>query len=131
MSQVKLKEESFHSGECIHPGVQLKRQLIHLGIPLGRVADHIGMKPSMFSAFCNGKRGLDSNLAWKLSSLMGSTPQYWMNLWVNYLLAKNKPASGNLPKPLVNDKGVIWSNLPDGDGKYRAIQLKLNEGNLP
>ena len=72
----------------VHPGSVLKDELDELGISQSSLAEHIGLLPKTINEICRGKRGINAEMAWKLSRSLGASPNFWMNLQDNWELAE-------------------------------------------
>ena len=55
----------------------------HLGVPIQRINELV-----------KGKRGITPETAWLLSASLGTTPEFWMNLQVNFELTSLDPPKG-------------------------------------
>lgn len=72
----------------IHPGMILKEELDERGISQSVLAEHIGVLPKTINEICRGKRGISAEMAWKLSRVLGASPNFWMNLQTNWELSQ-------------------------------------------
>ncbi|MCO6526227.1 HigA family addiction module antitoxin [Snodgrassella sp.] len=63
-------------------------------ISISTAAKHLGVTRVALSRIINGKAGISADMAVRLSILLGTTPQFWLNMQVNYELWK---ASQNSP----------------------------------
>ncbi len=72
----------------IHPGKVLRDELEEIGISQSQLAAHIGVLPKTINEICNGKRGISTEMAWKLSKAIGASPLFWMNLQNNWELSR-------------------------------------------
>ena len=75
-----------------HAGEVLKEYLGDISI--STAAKHLGVTRVALSRIINGKAGISADMAVRLSILLGTTPQFWLNMQVNYELWK---ASQNSP----------------------------------
>ena len=73
---------------AIHPGEVLKDELEETGVSQSALAKHIGVLPKTINEICRGKRGISAEMAMKLSKAFGGSPQFWMNLQVNYEISQ-------------------------------------------
>ncbi|PIT52166.1 addiction module antidote protein, HigA family [Snodgrassella alvi] len=74
---------------CMHPchaGEVLKEYLGDMSI--STAAKHLGVTRVAFSRIINGKAGISADMAVKLSILLGTSPQFWLNMQANYDLWK-------------------------------------------
>jgi addiction module HigA family antidote len=74
----------------VHPGYVLKDELEECGLSQSALAEHIGVLPKTINEICRGKRGISAEMAWKLSRALGATPNFWMNLQINWELSEVK-----------------------------------------
>ena len=82
---------------AIHPGEVLKDELEETGVSQSALAKHIGVLPKTINEICRGKRGISAEMAMKLSKAFGGSPQFWMNLQVNYEISQiDKTAFENI-----------------------------------
>ncbi len=72
----------------IHPGKVLQDELEEIGISQSQLAAHIGVLPKTINEICNGKRGISTEMAWKLSKALGASPLFWINLQSNWELSR-------------------------------------------
>ena len=72
----------------IHPGEVLKDELEETGVSQSALAKHIGVLPKTINEICRGKRGISAEMALKLSKAFGGSPQFWMNLQVNWEISQ-------------------------------------------
>ena len=75
----------------IHPGLVLQDELEEIGVSQTALAKHIGVLPKTVNEICRGKRGISAEMAVKLSSALGASPQFWLNLQNNWELSSIKP----------------------------------------
>lgn len=71
----------------IHPGLVLQDELEEIGISQTALAKHIKVLPKTVNEICRGKRGISAEMAVKLSSALGASPQFWLNLQNNWELS--------------------------------------------
>ncbi len=82
-----MKELIQHSPS--HPGEILKDiYLDPLGLTISDASDKLKITRPNLSAIINGKSGISPLMAFKLSIAFDTTPQYWLNLQMNYDLKK-------------------------------------------
>lgn len=69
----------------VHPGEILKEEfLIPLNITANNLALSLNVTPARIYEIISEKRGITANTALRLSVAFGTTPEFWMNLQVNY-----------------------------------------------
>ena len=72
-----------------HPGEIIKEDCIEfLGLTVTEAAKGLGVTRKALSELINGKSGISPNMAMRLSYAFGSTPDFWLNLQMQYDLAK-------------------------------------------
>lgn len=77
-----------------HPGVILLEEFLEpLNITQVALANHLNIPVQRINEIIRGKRGITPDTAWLLSQAFNTTPQFWMNLQINYDLAVHKPQS--------------------------------------
>jgi antitoxin HigA-1 len=73
----------------VHPGDILKHEfLIPLEMSEGRLAKHLGVPRTRIERLVKGTTGVTTDTAVRLARFFGSTPQFWVNMQVNYEMAK-------------------------------------------
>lgn len=73
-----------------HPGKILRRYTDSTGLSITEIAEKIFISRKNLSMILNGHAGISPEMAWKLSAAFGTTPQFWINLQVNYDLWQAK-----------------------------------------
>jgi len=84
----------------IHPGLVLQDELEEIGVSQTALAKHIGVLPKTINEICRGKRGISAEMAVKLSSALGASPQFWLNLQNNWELSMIKPPKAKRIDPI-------------------------------
>jgi addiction module HigA family antidote len=75
-----------------HPGEILSEEFLRpMKLTQIALAKHIGVPVQRINEIIRGKRGITADTAWLLARSFGTTPQFWLNLQVNYDLALNRP----------------------------------------
>lgn len=78
-----------------HPGEVLKHEFIEpLGLTQTDLAKHLKIPIQRINELVRGKRGITPDTAWLLSKALGTSPEFWMNLQVNYDLTSIDPPKG-------------------------------------
>jgi addiction module HigA family antidote len=78
-----------------HPGVILKFEFIEpLGLTQTQLAKHLNIPIQRINELVRGKRGITPDTAWLLSKALGTSPEFWMILQVNYDLTSVSPPKG-------------------------------------
>ena len=75
-----------------HPGEVLRTEFLEpLEMTQVALARHLNIPTQRVNEIIRGKRGVSPETAWLLSQAFGTTPQFWLNLQMNYDLAINRP----------------------------------------
>ncbi len=61
----------------------LEEFLKPLGLSQTEAAARMQMTTNRLNEIVKGKRGVTADTAWRLSSLLGTSPELWMNLQMN------------------------------------------------
>lgn len=84
----------------VHPGDVLLDELSERGISQSSLATHIGVLSKTINEICRRKRGLSAEMAVKLSMALGASPQFWLNLQMNWELSQVSPQRVRKIKPI-------------------------------
>lgn len=69
----------------IHPGEVLWEEFMKpLGISQNRLARAMQVPPRRINEIVHGKRAVTADTALRLAHVLGTTPQFWMNLQTDY-----------------------------------------------
>ncbi|MCC6944831.1 MAG: HigA family addiction module antidote protein [Thermomicrobiales bacterium] len=71
-----------------HPGRIVKGALDDLGLSVTDAAQVLNVARPTLSKVINGRAGISAEMAVRLSKTIGSTPEFWMRLQMNYELAQ-------------------------------------------
>jgi addiction module HigA family antidote len=83
-----------------HPGeILLEEFLKPLELTQVALARHLGIPVQRVNEIVRGKRGITPETAWLLSQAFKTTPQFWLNLQMQYDLARNRPDHEVQPLP--------------------------------
>lgn len=75
-----------------HPGeILLEEFLIPLEMSQVSFAEHIGVPVQRVNEIVRGKRGVTPESAWLFAQAFNTSPEFWLNLQVNYDLAFARP----------------------------------------
>lgn len=78
-----------------HPGEILLYEFLEpLEITQSELARHLDISVQRVNELIRGKRGVTPDTAWLLSKALGTSPEFWMNLQVNYELSSIDPPKG-------------------------------------
>lgn len=70
--------------EPTHPGELIRDELEARHMTQARLAQQIGVSPSMLNEVVNGKRGVNTELALLLEAAMGISADIWLRLQSDY-----------------------------------------------
>ena len=74
-----------------HPGEVLKEMYLEpLGLTVTNAAQSLGITRKTLSELVNGRSGISTSMALRLSKAFGTTPELWLNMQLNYDLWKAK-----------------------------------------
>ncbi len=77
-----------------HPCEVLQEEFLKpMGISQTTFAKHIGISQQCLNEIVRGKRGISSDIAWRFSQALGTSPVFWMNLQIVHDLALSRPAT--------------------------------------
>jgi len=84
-----------------HPGeILLEDFLKPLDLTQVALARHLGTPTQRVNEIVRGKRGITPETAWLFSQAFNTTPQFWLNLQMQYDLAVNRPEHEVQPLPM-------------------------------
>ena len=84
-----------------HPGeILLEDFLKPLDLTQVALARHLGIPTQRVNEIVRGKRGITPETAWLFSQAFNTTPQFWLNLQMQYDLAVNRPEYEVQPLPM-------------------------------
>jgi addiction module HigA family antidote len=66
-----------------HPGEMLLEEFLKL-LDLTQAEAATRMQMNRLNEIIKGKRGVTADTAWRLSALLGTSPEVWMNLQMNW-----------------------------------------------
>ncbi|MDM8551446.1 HigA family addiction module antitoxin [Desulfobacterales bacterium HSG2] len=72
----------------VHPGEVLRDELEEIEVSRSALAKHIGVLPEIVDEICRCARGIDTEMAIRLSRALGGSPQFWLNLQSNWELSQ-------------------------------------------
>lgn len=78
----------------IHPGRMLRREMDGRALTANRLALDIGVPSGRITDILGGKRGITADTALRLARYFANSPQFWMNLQMQYELATAEQQSG-------------------------------------
>jgi antitoxin HigA-1 len=69
----------------VHPGTVMKADLLEpLGMSVNKLAAELHVPANRLSQIISGKRGISPDTSLRLSRYFGFTPEYWLNMQVQY-----------------------------------------------
>lgn len=75
-----------------HPGeILLEEFLIPLEISQVAFAEHLQVPVQRINEIVRGKRGVTPESAWLFAQALNTSPEFWLNLQINYDLARARP----------------------------------------
>jgi addiction module HigA family antidote len=75
----------------VHPGEVLKEMYLEpLKLTVTDAAESLGITRKTLSELINGRSGISTSMALRLSKAFGTTPELWLNMQQNYNLWKAK-----------------------------------------
>ncbi|ASJ75765.1 HigA family addiction module antitoxin [Granulosicoccus antarcticus] len=78
-----------------HPGKILLHEFLEpLELSQSEFARHLSIPIQRVNELIKGKRGITPDTAWLLSTALGTTPEFWMNLQTSYELSSIEPPKG-------------------------------------
>ncbi len=84
-----------------HPGeILLEEFLKPLDLTQVALVKHLGIPTQRVNEIVRGKRGITPETAWLFSQAFNTTPQFWLNLQMQYDLALNRPEREIRPFPI-------------------------------
>ncbi len=115
---------------AIHPGEFLAETLEELGLSQAAFARAIGVSPMRISHVIKGARPMTAELALLFGQAFNQSPQYWLNLQVDYDLKTAKSSIGPRLRP-EKVSGTFFGFTPAtscGDLQLKCSELRLNKG---
>lgn len=74
-----------------HPGKVLREMYLDpLGLTITNTAESLGITRKTLSELINGRSGISTSMALRLSKAFGTTPELWLNMQQNYDLWRAK-----------------------------------------
>ncbi|SKB13481.1 Virulence-associated protein I [Planktothrix sp. PCC 11201] len=75
-----------------HPGKILSEEfIIPLNLTPVALAEHLRVPVQQINEIVKGKQGITPETAWLLAQSFQTSPEFWMNLQIQYDLALNQP----------------------------------------
>lgn len=70
--------------EPTHPGELIRDELESLGMTQAKLAERIGVSPSLLNEVINGRRSVSTEMALLLEASIGISAEIWLKLQVDY-----------------------------------------------
>ncbi len=70
--------------EPTHPGELIRDELEERNLTQAKLAEQIGVSPSLLNEVINGKRGVNTELALLLEAALGISADMWIKLQADY-----------------------------------------------
>ena len=80
---------------AIHPGEILGRELKELGVSANQLAQQLKVPQNRISQIIAGRRAITGDTALRLAHWFKNTPEFWLNLQINYELRLAEQAAGD------------------------------------
>lgn len=68
----------------IHPGEYIKEVLQETGVSQAAFAKNLNVSPMRISHIIHGRRPVTAEMAFLIGKATGQTPEYWLNLQMDY-----------------------------------------------
>ncbi len=92
--------------EPTHPGQLLRAELEKRHLTQARLAEQIGVSPSLLNEVVNGKRAINTQLALLLEAALGISATVWINLQTSYNLQMAKADTAFMSR-LANIRKIV------------------------
>lgn len=86
----------------IHPGEILADELEELELSASALARHLAVPANRITFILNGKRAITADTALRLAKFFGTTPNFWLNLQLDFDLKMAIKKSGKKINKEVN-----------------------------
>ena len=84
------------------PGEILEEEFLRpLNVTQKRLANHLGCDVKVVNRIVNNKTSISAEMAVKLSSAFGNTPEFWLNAQQAVDIYRAKKRMRKTPKPLI------------------------------
>jgi len=105
---------------AVHPGEVLRDEIAAAGISSATLARLMSVPTSDVTRIINGKRQLTARMALRLGHWFRTGPEFWLNLQVQYDLAKAREESGGDVACLPTRDNPLPPPRPTGRPRKRA-----------
>jgi addiction module HigA family antidote len=105
-----------------HPGEVLKESYLPAGLSVGEAAKRLGVSRQALSAILNGRAGISAEMAMRLSKALGTSPDLWLGMQMQYDLwqVKQKPPKGTA-KGVSGTTPNAWRSCSSSTGNTRVF----------
>jgi addiction module HigA family antidote len=99
-----------------HPGKVLQKEYLEpLGISRNKLAMALHVPPPRLNEIVLGRRGITADTALRLAKGLGTSPQFWMTLQMDYELAQAQEALGDRLEQEVRPVMIAQQTTSDDD----------------
>ncbi|MCM1068161.1 MAG: HigA family addiction module antitoxin [Muribaculaceae bacterium] len=84
--------------EATHPGTLIRDELEVRKITQAKLAEQIGVSPSLLNEIVNGKRAVNTEMALMLEAALGIAAHIWLDLQSDYNMQKAKSDTSFISK---------------------------------
>lgn len=70
----------YHNNIAFHPGYYIKEYIDEMGLTKKEFASVLGVAPNTLNELVSGDRKLTTDIAYKLSELLGTSMEVWVNI---------------------------------------------------
>ncbi len=102
-----VKQQATHLSmkNPVHPGRIIKGSIEELGLSVTDAASVLGVTRPTISKLVNGRASISPEMAIRLSTAFGSTPEFWLRLQLNYDLAQIQARADEIKVERYRPKG--------------------------
>lgn len=76
--------------ELIHPGEMIKDEIEYRGLSQRKLAEQMGISPTLLNEILNGKRSVSTEYALLFEAALGIDAEIWIRLQADYDMQKAK-----------------------------------------
>ncbi len=76
--------------EPIHPGEMIKDEIEYRGLSQRKLAEQMGLSPTLLNEILNGKRSVSTEYALLFEAALGIDAEIWIRLQADYDMQKEK-----------------------------------------
>jgi len=83
--------------KAVHPGEVLRERFMsQFGLTINRVAHDLGVPVTRIAEIVNECRSITPEMALRLARYLGTTPEFWLNLQMEYILQRTRAEMGDM-----------------------------------